>query len=262
MNSLEKFHQVAEWLQRSRGAVVFTGAGMSTESGIPDYRSPLGVWARYRPVGFEEFLSSHEARRGYWQQKSEAHRDLVRAAPNAGHLTIVAWEHAHLLRGVITQNIDGLHQVAGSGSVLELHGTARRVGCLTCAFRAEADSYVDAFLRAQEVPVCPRCGGLLKHATVSFGQQLPADVLAEATVWCQQTDLMLVLGSSLVVTPAADLPLVAQASGARLVIVNREPTPLDGIAEVVIHAQLGPTLSKIEDHRRRMAGVGGVGRCE
>lgn len=234
--------QLAQWLAAARSAVVFTGAGMSTESGIPDFRSPGGVWATSQPVYFDQFLASPAARHEYWRQKAVAHRDFAASRPNVGHLVLARWESRGLIRCVVTQNIDGLHQQAGSRRVLELHGTARQVGCLSCGRRDEAAPYVEQFLAAARPPDCPACGGLLKHATVSFGQPLPADVLDEAVSWCRQADLLLAVGSSLVVEPAASLPRLA----ARLVIINHQPTPLDSLAAAVIRQSIGETLATVD----------------
>jgi NAD-dependent deacetylase len=238
--------QMAGWLESAKRAVAFTGAGISTESGIPDFRSPNGVWAKSQPVYFEEFLRSASARQEYWRQKVIAHRDIADAQPNAGHTTLARWERTGRIRGVITQNIDGLHQIAGSHRVLELHGTARAVACLGCDWRSDADPFVSQFLATEQVPDCPECGGLLKHATISFGQNLPADVLDEASSWAVECDLFLAIGSSLVVHPAAGLPALARESGARLVIVNRDETPLDHIADVVIRDPIGVTLRQVD----------------
>jgi NAD-dependent deacetylase len=237
---------LATLLRHSQNTVIITGAGISTESGIPDFRSPGGVWARYQPVRFPDFLTSAAARVDYWRQKSEGHEQIMRARPNTGHAMLAAWEQRGLIRGVITQNIDGLHQLAGNANVLELHGTAREVACLGCRFRAAADPYVTEFTRTQNVPTCPRCGGLLKHATISFGQQLPLDVLSAADRWCRQAELVFVLGSSLTVSPAADLPRIAVGCGARLIIINRTETPLDKIATVVLRENLGESLQLID----------------
>ncbi len=236
---------IAEWLAESESAVAFTGAGISTESGIPDFRSPGGVWTRYRTVYFDEFCRSPEARYEYWTQKAEAHRDFAVAQPNITHQSLAAWETAQRLRGVITQNIDGLHQQAGSRHVLELHGTARDIACLDCAWREPADVWVQKFLAEDRVPDCPDCGGRLKHATVSFGQALPADVLQTAALWAETADLFFSLGSSLVVEPAAILPRIAKRSGARLVILNRDPTPLDELADLVVNAPLGAVFQRL-----------------
>lgn len=238
--------QVAQWLANAKRAVVFTGAGISTESGIPDFRSPGGIWTRFRTVYYDEFMQSPEARLEYWQQKAWGHREFADAEPNAGHRVIAEWERAGHVRGVVTQNIDGLHQLAGSQRVLELHGTAREIECQDCHARVDADRAVAEFLATEQVPACGACGGgRMKHATVSFGQSLPTNVLEEALCWSREADLFLAIGSSLVVTPAADLPVIAGRSGSRLVIVTRDPTPLDELADVVINAELGETLAAI-----------------
>ncbi len=236
---------LALWVLNARKMVVFTGAGMSTESGIPDFRSPGGIWSQSQPVLFDEFLRSAEARHEYWRQKSIAHADFVSARPNVGHEVLAKWEASGRLHGVITQNIDGLHQDAGSQNVLELHGTARWIACLDCEKRYEPDSLVEGFLASDEVPLCPDCGGLLKHATVSFGQALPEDVLAEAMEWSRKCDLFLTMGSSLVVEPAASLPRMAAGTGARLVIINRDATDQDRSAALVFHASIGKTLEVV-----------------
>jgi NAD-dependent deacetylase len=226
--------------------VVFTGAGVSTESGIPDFRSPGGVWSRRRPVLFDEYLRDPEARLEYWQQRVETHAQFFRAEPNVAHRAFARWQQVGRIRGVVTQNIDGLHQVAGSATVLELHGTARQVACLDCGDRRDAGEMIELFERTGEVPLCARCGGLTKHATISFGQSLSPEVLRSAMRWAREADLFLAIGSSLVVTPAAELPCLAKESGARLVIINREPTPLDGIADLVVPTPIGPTIESID----------------
>lgn len=239
--------QLAAWLASVKCCIAFTGAGISTESGIPDFRSPGGIWAKSQPVYFDEFQRSASARHEYWRQKAIAHRDFAEAKPNVGHTTLARWEGAGRIRGVITQNIDGLHQIAGNRRVLELHGTAREVACLGCDWRADADPLVSQFLTTERVPDCPACGGLLKHATISFGQNLPPDVLDEASSWAIECELFLAIGSSLVVHPAAGLPILAKESGARLVIVNRDETPLDGIADAVIRGSIGEALRQVDE---------------
>lgn len=239
--------QVARWLADAQRAVAFTGAGISTESGIPDFRSPRGIWSQSRPVYFDEFMASADARYEYWRQKSAAHRDFANSQPNAGHRVLAEWERAGRLIGVITQNIDGLHQLAGSQQILELHGTARQIGCLDCEARFEADAMVASFLAEDQVPRCPNCGrDRLKHATISFGQQLDARVLGSAERLASETDLMFAIGSSLVVYPAAAIPQMAERAGARLVIINRDPTPLDTAADVVFRASIGQALNAID----------------
>ena len=247
MSDPENWNQVAVWLGEAGSAVAFTGAGISTESGIPDFRSPGGVWSKYQPVMYQEFLASAEARHEYWRQKCESHPDFVAAGPNAGHRVLARWEGAGRLGGVITQNIDGLHQDAGSRNVLELHGTNRAIACLDCLRRFDPEPLVEQFLRTDAVPDCPNCGGPLKHATISFGQALPPDVLEEAIRRSQQCGLFLAIGSSLVVEPAASLPRLAKRAGARLVILNRDPTGQDEIADLVLRAPIGATLSGIDE---------------
>lgn len=189
--------EVARMLREAKHAIVFTGAGMSTESGIPDFRSPGGIWTKFRTVYYNEFMSSTEARHEYWRQKSMGHCEFAEAEPNKGHRTIARWEQVGAIRGVITQNIDGLHQLAGNKQVLELHGTAREIECQDCKVRYGAGPLVDEFLRTDQVPECTECGtGRLKHATVSFGQSLPADVLGEAIHWSRQADLLLAIYST------------------------------------------------------------------
>ncbi|MCH8830171.1 MAG: NAD-dependent protein deacylase [Planctomycetes bacterium] len=237
--------QLAEWLRKKKSVVAFTGAGISTESGIPDFRSPGGVWAKSSPVYYDDFLRSPDARYEYWRQKAELHQDFAAAAPNVAHASLAHWEEIGILRGVITQNIDGLHQLAGSTNVLELHGTAREVACLQCAARFDAETMVRQFQETDRVPSCPECGGLTKHATISFGQSLLPEVLQESTRWAKEADLFLTMGSSLVVEPAASLPRIAKEQGAILVILNRDSTPLDSLADSVINASLGSMMTEI-----------------
>jgi NAD-dependent deacetylase len=246
LDATSTIDRVAGWLAQAQRAVVFTGAGMSTESGIPDFRSPGGVWSRSSPVYYNDFLASAEARFEYWRQKAEAAADFVQAEPNSGHHAIARWERDGRISGVITQNIDGLHQAAGSRRVLELHGTVRWIACVDCGERYEPLPLIESFRRQQAVPPCPACSGRLKSATVSFGQSLPADVLEESVALAQRSDLFLALGSSLVVHPAAGLPMLARRAGAKLVIINRDPTELDEIADAVLHEPIGKTLASID----------------
>lgn len=239
--------KLRELIKNSVNGVVFTGAGISTDSGIPDFRSPGGVWAKREPVLYSDFLNSQASRYEYWSQKAESHSQMYPAQPNVAHREIARWEALGKIRGVITQNIDGLHQLAGSQSVLELHGTARYVSCISCGYREDADPLVRQFLELDAVPDCPDCGGLMKHATVSFGQQLPEDILSQAAEWSAECDLFVVFGSSLVVHPAAGLPQLAKRNGADLVIVNRDTTPLDSIASLVIHESIAETLTAVSD---------------
>ncbi len=242
---MDAYQQVAQWLASAERAVVFTGAGISTESGIPDFRSPNGIWATSQPVYFDDFVASQESRYEYWRQKSVAHRDFADSQPNLGHTLLAQWQAAGNLQAVITQNIDGLHQLAGSTRVIELHGTARQIACLQCEQRYDAEPIVKQFLDTDQVPSCDQCGGMLKHATISFGQSLQPEVLESATTLARTADLLLVLGSSLVVEPAASLPRLAKQQGARVVIVNRDETPQDATADQVFHESIGAALETI-----------------
>jgi len=239
--------KIAEALRNARGAVAFTGAGISTESGIPDFRSPGGVWSRYQPVMFQDFLADHDARVRYWRMKHEAYGAYATVRPNAGHDALARLEAAGRLVGVITQNIDGLHQAAGSRTVHELHGTDRHVACVACGKRFDAEPVHARVEAGEAVPECDGCGGWLKPATISFGQQLDPDVLSETIRLSREADVFLAIGSSLVVEPAASLPVHAKQAGAMLVIINRDTTPLDDIADVVIHAAISVVLPVIDD---------------
>lgn len=241
-------NKIARYLSESHRAVAFTGAGISTESGIPDFRSPGGIWSRYQPVMFQDFLASEAARRQYWRMKKEGYHELRGAKPNAGHHALASLESAGKLLALITQNIDGLHQDAGSRRVLELHGTSRYCLCLECHARYDPDVIQERLEAGLEIPLCDKCGGFLKSATISFGQALPHEVLSEAIELCNKTDMILAIGSSLVVEPAASLPLQAKQNGARLVIINKTATPLDDLADVVLREPIGESLTLVVRH--------------
>ena len=221
----------------SRRILAFTGAGVSTASGIPDFRSPGGVWSRFQPVLYPDFLASHDARRRYWEMRRMMWPDFARAEPNLLHRTLARLEAEGRLFGVVTQNIDGLHELGGSQRVVALHGTNRRVQCVACARTDDMAPLMES-LAVDEVPRCSACGGWLKAATISFGQALDPEVLRDAFDCAARSDLLLTLGSSLVVYPAAALPEAAVAARAKLVIVNREATPLDSLATAVLHGEL------------------------
>jgi NAD-dependent deacetylase len=236
-------------LAAAHRVVVFTGAGISTESGIPDFRSPQGIWSQAKPIEFRDFLASADARREAWRRKIEIDRDMECATPNRGHRAVaalVARGHAHC---VITQNIDGLHQRSGvaAARIVELHGNGTYASCLDCGLRHELAPLKADFLAAGRLPTCRNCDGLVKTATISFGQPMPERAMARAQAAALDCDLFLVLGSSLVVYPAAGFPLLAKRRGARLVIVNREPTEQDVHADLVLHAEIGPTLGTALD---------------
>jgi len=255
--SMSSVHrQIASWLHDARAGVAFTGAGISTESGIPDFRSPGGVWSKFQPVMYDDFLASADARHEYWRQKSLAHPEFAAAEPNVGHQALARWEAQQRLVAVVTQNIDGLHQQAGSQAVWELHGSAREILCQDCGWRAEADALVRQFVETERVPTCAACGkDRTKHATISFGQSLPTDVLEAAIELSRKCDLFFAIGSSLVVQPAASLPQLAAQSGARLVIINREATPLDSLATIVLQEPIGEALEAIDRELDELSAV-------
>lgn len=239
--------QAAQLLGRSRRACALTGAGLSTESGIPDFRSPGGMWTRYDPdeFAYPRFVSSAEARRRYWRWSAEFYPHMAAAKPNDGHVALAELERAGRLCCVVTQNIDDLHHRAGSRRVIELHGNATRVGCLACGKewpRAEVQGWLEAGL---EEPRCDGCGGILKPRTISFGQAMPERETEAAFAEARACDVLLAVGSSLVVHPAAALVPVAQESGASVILVNLEETPFDAIASVVIRAKAGEALRRI-----------------
>ncbi len=252
----EEIERVAAWIADAKRIVVFAGAGMSTESGIPDFRSPGGVWDKYDPEDFQfaRFLSSEKSRHTYWRMATEMYDSMKNALPNAGHLAIAELERLGKLDCLITQNIDGLHFKAGNSpeKVLELHGTAIYVTCLECGKRYERDAVQARLLKEAHAPRCEACGGLLKPATISFGQAMPERETAEAYRRSESCDLFIVVGSSLVVHPAAAMPVVAKRAGARLVIINRDETACDNLADLVIHDQAGPVTAAILTRLRQL----------
>jgi NAD-dependent deacetylase len=251
--------QVAQWIIHSKRVVVFSGAGLSTESGIPDFRSPGGVWDRYNPEDFyfQNFLASEASREKYWQMSTEMYEPMKKAQPNLAHLAIAEMERFSKLDCVITQNIDGLHFRAGNSEekVIQLHGTAIFVSCLTCKKRYDRDEIQERVKKGEKAPRCADCGGLLKPATISFGQSMPERETEEAYHRSSLSDLFIVIGSSLVVQPAASMPLVAKQNGAKLVIINRDPTPYDHLADIVIHGQAGPIMANIIKEVKKGLGI-------
>lgn len=229
----------------ARRLVVFTGAGISTESGIPDFRSPGGVWSRMKPIYFQDFVSDPAKRREAWERAFSGRAGWVGRSPNAGHEAVARLVARGKVTAVITQNVDNLHQESGvpPDRIIELHGNASYATCLECGERHELAELKDSFLKAGEIPYCRRCGGLVKTATISFGQAMPAEPMARAEAATLDCDAFLVLGSSLVVHPAAGFPRLAKRNGARLAIVNREPTDLDGLADLVLHDEIGPAMT-------------------
>lgn len=239
------FEQAAKFIAQSSRIVGFTGAGISTESGIPDFRSPNGIWANNRMIEYQEFITSRAGRIEYWRQKVAMWPEMRDAEPNAGHRAFAELERQGRLRAMITQNIDGLHQRAGNTNVIELHGTTVECECLTCGARISMDEAVARVEAGDLAPECDACGGLLKPATISFGQSMPALAMKAAVEACQDCDVFVVAGSSLVVYPAASLPELAKQCGAALIIINRTPTPLDGIADLVVNEEIGKALPKL-----------------
>lgn len=239
--------ELVSLVQSSATIVAMTGAGISTESGIPDYRGPNGVWATQSPPTLGDYQTNPATRERYWAERRDRYPRLAATKPNAGHRALVAMERAGRLTAIVTQNIDGLHQKAGSAAdrVIELHGSAHWVRCLDCGKSWPAAEVQARQEAGEHPPICQVCGGPLRSATVLFGESLPAEALRRAALAAQSCDLMLVIGTSLVVNPAAQLPVIAKQAGAKLVIVNRKPTPLDDLADVVVRGDAGPALTVV-----------------
>lgn len=236
--------ELTDLLLASQRVLVFSGAGISTESGIPDFRSPGGVWTKMQPIYFQDFVASEQVRREAWRRRFSNVDGWVGAKPNRGHHAVAELIRTGRASAVVTQNVDNLHQESGvpEGSVIELHGNSTYAKCLKCHTRVELVDLEREFQESDNVGPCKSCGGIIKSATISFGQQMPELPMRRAQEETQACDLFLVLGSSLSVFPAADFPLRAKQRGARLVIVNRDPTGMDEIADLVIHAGIGDTL--------------------
>ncbi len=236
---------MAELLAAARRGLVLTGAGVSAESGIPTFRGEGGLWTKYDPVKVASIDSFMHDPTAYWMVSKERGGIAIAARPNAGHYALASLEAAGCLVAIVTQNTDGLHQDSGCRRVIEVHGSSRTVQCLDCGTR-EPRAVVQARLAVQMPPLCKSCGGMfLKPTVVLFGEPMPVPAMHEALALAQGADVMLVVGSSLVVHPAADIPLAAVRSGARLIIVNAEPTPFDSLAELVIHGRAGEVLPEI-----------------
>jgi len=238
--------EVAAWVRGASSVVALTGAGISTESGIPDFRGPQGLWTRdpsaQRMFDLNTYITDREVRIGAWRRRRD--HPAWRAAPNAGHRALVTLERAGRLRAIVTQNIDGLHQRAGSdpGRVLEIHGTIHQIECLSCADRTPTADIIARVDAGEMDPPCRLCGGILKTATISFGQALDPDVLAASVAAARSADLFLAVGTSLTVQPAASLAGLAVETGARLVVINAEPTPYDLLADGVLRSSIGRVL--------------------
>jgi NAD-dependent deacetylase len=238
---------LAEMMAAASNVVIFTGAGISTESGIPDFRSPGGLWTRMKPIPFEDFLASEEARKETWRRRFEGDDFLTTARPNQGHYAVAALINMGKAKAVITQNIDNLHLASGvpAEQIVELHGNASYAKCLDCETRVELDVIRAQYRQMGTAANCEHCGGLVKPATISFGQAMPVAAMErarEATLAC---DLFLSLGSSLTVHPANGFPILARENGAELVIINRDPTELDEYADLVLRGEIGPELDAL-----------------
>lgn len=245
---MNEFDALVALARPARNIVAFTGAGISTESGIPDYRGPGGVWEKNTPPTIGDFRENPETRAAYWRDRKQRYHTLRDTLPNAGHLALTRLQDGDLLSTVITQNIDGLHQKSGiqPERVIELHGTAHQVRCIDCETSWPAEE-IQRRLESEPLPACEVCGGRLRGATILFGESLPQEALQAAVLAARDADLMLVIGSSLIVQPAARLPEIAVASGASLAIINNEPTPLDHLANVLVRGSAGVALAALAD---------------
>jgi NAD-dependent deacetylase len=244
-----KRSELASLIADANRIVVFSGAGISTECGIPDFRSPGGVWSRFRPLDFKTFMSSEEARREGLTRFLKIRDEVGSVKPGRGHRAAARWHRLGKLAGVITQNIDGLHQAAGVplSKVVELHGNGTYAHCLSCSTRHELDWIAGQLEAHPGAPSCTACGGIVKTATISFGQPMPEEEMRRAERLTRDCDLFLAVGSSLVVEPAASFPVFAARLGIPLVIINREPTPSDRLANLVIRDDIGDVLAVYAD---------------
>ena len=239
--------QLRDMIDGARRVAIFTGAGISTESGIPDFRSPGGVWSRMSPIYFQDFVRNEEKRREAWDRAFSGRAGWTGKEPNAGHYAVARLVSSGTASAVITQNVDNLHQNAGvpADQVIELHGNASYATCLECGLRHELADLKALYQATGDLPACRDCSGIVKTATISFGQPMPQGPMARAEAETLACDLFLVLGSSLVVYPANGFPQLAKQNGASLAILNREPTDLDEIADLVLHDEIGPVMSSV-----------------
>jgi NAD-dependent deacetylase len=245
VDDLDAFRRM---LDEAARVVVFTGAGISTESGIPDFRSPgTGLWTKMKPIQFQDFIASDAVRQESWRRRFSGERTMETARPNRGHEAVAKLVREGKCSAVITQNVDNLHQHSGipPERIIELHGNASYARCLDCETRYEIADLESQFRRVGRIDPCGRCGGIVKSATISFGQAMPEREMRRAQQATVDCDLFIVIGSSLVVYPAAGFPELAKQLGARLVILNREETPLDPIADLVLHREIGETLAYV-----------------
>ena len=238
--------QIATKIKQRGKNIIFTGAGISTESGIPDYRSQGGIWDKFRPVYFDEFMSAREAREDYWRRWQARYTGITRAEPNAGHDAIARLDQMGLLEALIAQNVDGLHQEAGLAGkkIIELHGNTRRIRCMSCRSITATEEIQARLNSGDAAPEC-ECGGYLKPDTISFGQAMPVDAVEKATALSHASDFFLVVGSTLLVQPAAHMPVYAKQNNAFLAIVNLSDTPCDNLCDVLIRDKAGKVLQRI-----------------
>lgn len=241
----EGVERLGDMIAAATVIVPFTGAGISTETGIPDFRSPGGLWTKNRPIPFDEFVASQDARDEAWRRRFAMQETFDRAKPGRGHRALASLYKAGKVPAIITQNIDNLHQESGFAAdhVIELHGNTTYARCIGCSAEYTLAWVKERFAPDGRAPDCPACGDPVKTATISFGQAMPEDEMHRATELAQHCDLFLAIGSSLVVWPAAGFPLMARNCGAKLVIINNEPTEQDEIADLVIRHDIGETLS-------------------
>jgi len=242
----EEIAQIASKIKQGGKNVVFTGAGISTESGIPDYRSQGGIWDKFRPVYFDEFMSSREARIEYWRRWVELYEGITRARPNPAHRALAGLHDMGLLQAVITQNVDGLHQDSGlpDEKIIELHGNTRRIRCMSCRQIVPNENVQQRLTAGDPAPECD-CGGYLKPDTISFGQSMPVAEVEKASALSQGSDFFMVVGSTLVVQPAAHMPYYAKNNGAFLAIINLSETPCDEMCDALIREKAGVALQAI-----------------
>ncbi len=250
-----KLSLVARKIAKGGKNIIFTGAGISTESGIPDFRSQGGIWDKYRPVYFDDFMSSREARIEYWERKVAFYPDLMNAKPNPAHMSVAELHEMGLLEAVITQNIDGLHQESGvpDEKVIELHGNTRRARCMSCQKIVSIHQVHKRIEKGDLAPDC-QCGGYLKSDTISFGQAMPMDQVDKATQLSRNSDFFMVVGSTLLVQPAAAMPGYARKTGSFLAIVNLSKTPYDEWCNVLIKEKAGEVLPMIVNEVKQLRG--------
>ena len=247
IKSNTKVSLFTQLLRRSKRIVLFTGAGISTDSGIPDFRSKGGLWEKFKPVMFQDFVDNSDCRKEYWRQRFFRHDDMISAKPNRGHRAVNKLIQSGKASAVITQNTDGLHQKSGvpDKKIIELHGNSTYATCLDCSIKYDLEWIRKTFIKNGIAPDCPKCNGIIKTATVSFGQSMPKEQLRRAQSETLACDLMIVIGSSLKVFPAAKFPIIARQNGAKLVILNRDPTDLDHYADLILNEEIGPLLGDI-----------------